>query len=965
MRLDRRVLIEAALAAGLCRALPEWSGPASAHAAIDSTADDGYELWLRYRPVDDADLLEQYRAAMVACVNHAAMPIASSIASELERACRGMLGTAPQPAEAVERDGTILIGTPDRIRDVLDRIGETRVSSLGAEGYLLRTAKVDGHTITIVAATSDRGLLYGMFGLIQLMQMRASIAQIEVVDVPRANLRMMNHWDDLDRTIERGYAGLSIFQFGDLTTTNPRYEDYARMLASVGINGTVINDVNASPAFLDSAMMPGYRAIAEIFRRWGITLYLSANFASPIDLTHGTKSPLVTADPLDPNVAAWWQAKADELYTAVPDFGGFLVKANSEGEPGPLSYKRTHADGANMLAKAVGRHGGIVIWRSFVHRGFQTWSEFEFRTFEPLDGEFADNVVLQTKNGPIDFLMREPVNPLFGAMPRTNQMIELQITQEYTGHATHLCFLPAYWQTVLDFETHYDGDGPTVAQIIDGTADDQPLTGFAGVINVGDDRNWTGSFLAAANTYGFARLAWDHGLAVDQIAREWVTRTFGPDPEVVDALAEMLDRSWEVYESYTSPFGVGYLMRPDGAHFSPDPQGTQHLSHITDSHGSGYDRTLATGTGYTRFYSDYWFDRYEHLDSCPEALLMFMHIVPWDHRLANGKTAIQQIYDRHFAGVEAVESMQRSWDALRGRIDANRHEAIAQQFDRQLLQSKIWRDVLLSYYFDHARLVSTSRPWIQLETGVYPTLVQGGRPNQLPLRLTNATEAALGVRLFLDAAMTGWSGTRVEETIPSRGTAEAIIIITPPIEPYLGPVRFSLEPAAVQGLGIETQMLISTPNAAACTFAFDVGSAPNAVVPGYRALTAGSLWRSGVDFGWVGASPTDDHATGNWDTLQNDFATDRVRRRMRLRIPGGSQRAWVLIGGQGTGTQPVRVSEGAKTLVDSGYLEESAFQWFGFTLDGGKTGREVDLDIAGADGRVWRLAALVLLKPGT
>jgi len=261
-------------------------------------------------------------------------------------------------------------------------------------------------------------------------------------------------------------------------------------------------------------------------------------------------------------------------------------------------------------------------------------------------------------------------------------------------------------------------------------------------------------------------------------------------------------------------------------------------------------------------------------------------------------------------------------------------------------------------------VVSASRPWVQIETGIYPTLVQGGAPNQVPLRLANATGATQAIRLRLDAAMAGWTGTQVEKTIEPRKTAEAIITITPPIEPYLGPVRFSLEPAAVQGLGLETQMMISTPKATACTFAFDVGSAPNAVVSGYRALTAESLWRSGVDYGWVGTPPTDDHATGNWDTLQNDFATDRVRRRLRLRVPEGSQRAWVLIGGQGTGTQPVRVSEGGKTLVDSGYLEESAFQWFGFTLDGEAAGREVDLDIAGADGRVWRLAALVVLKPG-
>ncbi|MGB3306164.1 MAG: alpha-glucuronidase family glycosyl hydrolase [Thermomicrobiales bacterium] len=925
--------------------------------------EDGYELWLRYRPVTEPHLLAQYRAATVFLVQLAKEPMAQSMIDELDRACVGMLDRHVTPVPAMTADGTILIGTPDTSPDIR-KLMASRSVALGEEGFIVTSSTISGHRATIIAANHERGLLYGTFAFIRQMQMRNPIDALDIVDMPRANVRVVNHWDSISRTVERGYAGLSIFDFSNLAAPNPRYLDYARTLASIGINGTVINDVNASPAFLDSGMIPGYVNLADTFRRWGIQLFLSANFAAPMDLTVGDPDPITTADPFDKNVKAWWSRKADEIYRAIPDFGGFLVKANSEGEPGPLTYNRTHAQGANMLARTLKPHGGIVIWRSFVHRGYQGWSEYEYHAFKPLDGKFDENVILQTKNGPIDFMVREPVNPLFGAMPRTNQMIELQITQEYTGHDVHLCYLPTYWAMVLGFETHYSGAGPTVADVVDGTADNQHLTGFAGVINFGDDRNWTGSYLAAANTHGFGRLAWDHTLSPEDIATEWVMLTFGTDATLVSAVVPMLLGSWRTYERYTSPFGIGYLMRPYGSHYLPDPRGTQHLSHYTDAHGSGYDRTLATGSGYTRLYSDYWFHRYEHLDSCPEELMMFMHIVPWEHRLSNGNTTIQQVYDDHFAGVENVIAMQQSWKTVQGLVDRQRFKAISQQFDRQLLESRIWRDVLVSFYFDNARTVSIRQPWLQLEMAEGPTLLAGGAPNAITFRLTNATAQSQQVEVAIDSSHTGWSSTRVRKALAARETEQAAISVTPPLEPYLGPMVFSIDPTGLTTLGFDTQTVIVTPVATACTFAFDAGSKPTRAVPGYTALTEADTWSATSAYGWVGTPPHDTALASNWDLLQDYCASNNAPCTLRLRIPAGRQRAWVLVGGQGTGTQPVQVTLGSTKLVETGYLDESTFQWFAFTLDGGAQGATVDLTVSGADGRYWRLGALVVLKPG-
>ncbi len=972
MRIDRRSFLQSVLGACAVIAAPSQKVGASTATPLASPVavpgslpdEDGYDLWLRYRPVADTKLLANYRSATAQIVQLAADPIAQSITAELDRACKGMLNQSPIPSKSVTADGTILIGSPKNSKSIRDAVDASRLSSLGNEGFVLKTHSIDGHATIIVAANSDRGLLYGTFALIKQMQLRNPIDSLDVTDAPQANIRLVNHWDDLDRTVARGYAGLSIFHFSDLTVPNPRYEDYARILASLGINGSVINDVNATPEFLDSKMIPGYASLAEIFRNWGIQLFLSVNFASPIQLTANDPSPITTADPLDKHVQDWWAKKVDEIYTAVPDFGGFLVKANSEGDPGPLTYNRTHAEGANMLAAPLKPHNGILMWRSFVHKGFKGWAKYEYDTFQPLDGKFDSNVIVQTKNGPIDFQAQEPVNPLLGAMPKTNQMIELQATQEYTGHATHLCYLPTYWSRILGFETHYSGTGPTVAEIVDGTADKQSMTGFAGVINLGDDRNWTGSYLAAANTSGFGRLAWNHSLDTTDIAKEWTALSFGPDEQVISTLSSILGSSWDTFVDYTSPFGTGYLVRPTGPHFSPDPNATLHLSHHTDSHGSGYDRTLATGSGFTRLYSDYWFDQYEHLDSCPEDLLMFMHIVPWEHKLANGQTTIQQMYIEYFTGVDDVRAMRAAWQTLDGRIDQQRFWSISRQFDQQVFQSRLWRDVMVSFYFDYARTVSTNNPWVQLESKGDLALLFGGSANDVSFLLTNATGQAQTLSVAIDPSLKGWTSNTVKKELKSTESKDGGFSITPPLDPYLGPVRFSCDPATLTRIGFETQAVVVTPDAKQCSFSLDIGSKPDSVVSGYTSMTSADIWSSSSKAGWVGKPPLDVWRGKHWGPLQNHFATGGAPHTLRLQVPAGSQRAWALIGGEGSGTQPVQISSGSEKLVETLYLPEGQFQWAGFTLDGGKGGKTVDLTIEGSDGRQWRLGALVVLKPG-
>ncbi|HCB75327.1 MAG TPA: alpha-glucuronidase, partial [Sphingomonas bacterium] len=554
----------------------------------------------------------------------------------------------------------------------------------------------------VIAGNRPVGALYGAFHFLRLAQQGALPARLDVAERPRVKLRLLNHWDNLDRTVERGYSGQSIWDWWKLpTASDPRYVDYARANASLGINGAVLNNVNAKPDSLTPDWIAKAAKVADVLRPYGIRVYLSARWSAPVELKQAK-----TADPLDPAVAAWWRAKADEIYRAIPDFGGFLVKANSEGQPGPQDYKRTHVDGANMLAAAVKPHGGIVMWRAFVYsdvdpddRAKQAYDEFK-----PLDSRFADNVIVQVKNGPIDFQPREPFHPLFGAMPKTPLMLEVQITKEYLGFATHLAYLAPMWSEVLEADTYAKGRGSTVAKVIDGSLEGHRLTGMAGVANIGSDRNWSGSIFDQANWYAFGRLAWNPDLTPQAIAGEWARQTFTPDPAFVTPVTAMMMGSRQAVVDYMTPMGLAHLMAT-GHHYGPGPwvgdlarpEWNPTYYHRADKAGIGFDRTR-TGSNAVAQYAAPVAKRFADRRTVGDDFLLWFHHIPWDARQASGRTLWAELVSRYDRGVASVEGMQRQWAVLAPMIDAERAGQIASFLVIQKEEAIWWRDASLAYF---------------------------------------------------------------------------------------------------------------------------------------------------------------------------------------------------------------------------------------------------------------------------
>ena len=480
-------------------------------------ADDGYRLWLRYDPLSKV-AIDTISPKVTSIVLNGNSPTFDAIRTELINGYMGLLGTAPTIATRIEGDGAVVVGTPLNSSIIADLHWNTQLADLGPEGFRIRSVRVGSHSIIAIASIGETGALYGTFYFLRLMQTQQPLENLNVVQKPRLRLRVLNHWDNLDGSIERGYAGHSLWDWSALPEkVDPRLRDYARANASIGINGSVLNNVNANAQILTPDYLKKVARIADVFRPYGLRVFLAARFSAPMEL-----GGLKTADPLDLGVAAWWKEKADEIYLLIPDFGGFVVKANSEGQPGPRTYNRTHADGANMLAAAVASHGGVVMWRAFVYDmkpGYDR-AGAAYENLQPFDGKFAANVLLQVKNGPIDFQPREPFHPLFGAMPKTQVMPELQITQEYLGFSNHLVFLAQMWREFLNSDTYAKGRGSLVSKVIDGTLYGRPLTGMVGVANTGSDRNWTGHHFLQANWYAFGRLAWDPDLPSRTIARE-------------------------------------------------------------------------------------------------------------------------------------------------------------------------------------------------------------------------------------------------------------------------------------------------------------------------------------------------------------------------------------------------------------------------------------------------------------
>lgn len=575
-------------------------------------------------------------------------------------------------------------------------------TALGTEGYRIGETE---HGYKIESA-SPAGYLYGMYGLHRLLTTQNE-AGFPYESVPDQSIRMIDHWDNFDGSIERGYAGESIFY--DHNTFRGDMElirQYARLLASVGINAVLINNVNVhrpETFFVTGEALAEIRKISDVLAAYGIKTYLSVNFAAPI-----TVGRLKSADPLEPEVASWWEETVKRIYEEIPDFAGFVVKADSEGEPGPFTYGRNHDDGANMLARAAGPYGGVIIWRCFVYDCSQDWWNREadraraaYDIFEPLDGRFLDNVILQIKNGPIDFQIREPVSPLFGALKKTNQILEFQITQEYTGHQRDICYLVPMWKETMDFDTKH-GKGLTVKEAVRENSPVRGRSGIAGVGNVGMDANWTGSKLAQANLYGFGRLVWNHELSAEAIAEEWVRQSFWLTEEKCGKLAAILTTSRDVYEAYTCPLGVGFMCKP-AVHYGVDIDGYEYdrwgTYHYADRDGVGRDRTVKTGTSYTRQYSDARFSEYEDLSSCPDELLLFFHHVPYTHVLHSGKTVIQHIYDTHFEGVERVREYQAVWESLKDSLDEESYLNMKERLVWQLENAVSWRDQVNTYFY--------------------------------------------------------------------------------------------------------------------------------------------------------------------------------------------------------------------------------------------------------------------------
>jgi alpha-glucuronidase len=667
--------------------------------ALPPPNEDGYKLWLRYVP--PGDRVPAYRRALRQIVVEGASPTASAIRAELTTALASMLGAPLADAASGLGDGALVVGTPDSSASIRALGWQQDLASAGAEGYVIRPARVGNHRVLVVASAGEIGALYGAFHLLRLVQTGAPIDRLNVSERPKVQLRLLNHWDNLDGTVERGYAGRSLWQWQELPgTISPRYRDYARANASIGINGSVVNNVNANAQIMSPDYLAKVAALAEVWRPYGIRVYLSANVAAPIRL-----GGLKTADPLDPGVAAWWKRKVEEIYAVIPDFGGFTVKANSEGQPGPKDYGRSHAEGANVLADAVAPHGGQVIWRAFIYdedvdpdRAKRAYIEFT-----RLDGQFRPNVLVQVKNGAIDFMPREPFHPLFGALEKTPVLAEIQATQEYLGQAKHLVYLGPMWQEFLEADTHAKGKGSTVAKAIEGEIHPYRVTGVASVVNPGLDTNWCGHHFSQSNWYASGRLAWNPALSARQIADEWTRMTFTAEPAAARTITEMMMGSREAFVNYTMPLGLHHLI--GGDHYAPQPENakapradwTAVYYHQASAEGIGFDRTMKGNKAVGQYFPPVR-DMFDNLATCPERFLLWFHRCGWDYRLKSGQTLWEGLCAKYSDGANQAAALQATWQSLSDRIDPQRHKEVADRLAIQVADASKWRDHILQYF---------------------------------------------------------------------------------------------------------------------------------------------------------------------------------------------------------------------------------------------------------------------------
>lgn len=664
-------------------------------------AETGAAGWLRYSRITDSSAARQYQTLPRQIVRTGASPVERNAAAELERGLQSMLGGNFEAGSSLGGGDAFVVGTSGELAGLLPQWKP--LAPLAPEAFAISRVSDHGHSLWVIAAGSPQGELYGVFHLLeQIAQLHPVVPDAES---PSAPIRWVNQWDNFDGSIERGYAGRSIFfENGHVRTDLTRVSEYGRLLASVGLNGCTVNNVNSDLRTLKPEMLRELARIADALRPWGVRMSLSVDLSSPEVVGH-----LATFDPLDPQVAAWWQQKADEIYKLIPDFGGFVVKADSEGRPGPSQYGRTPAQAANVLARALQPHHGIVLYRGFVYNHHLDWHDLKadraragYDNFRALDGKFEPNVVIQIKHGPIDFQVREPVSPLFAALQHTSQAIELQVTQEYTGQQRHMVFLVPMWKIALDTDMRAQNRSTPVKEIVEGKSFHQPLGGFVAVVNVGLDDNWLHHPMAMANLYGYGKLAWNPDLTTDQIIDSWTRLTFGNNPLVVSTIDDLQRKSWHAYEQYTGPLGLGTLTDIIGIHYGPGIESAERNGWgqwiRADQKGIGMDRTVATGTGYIGQYPPELAQGYESLATCPDELLLFMHHVPYDYVLHSGKTVIQHVYDSHYDGAATAASYAPRWQRLHGLIDEERYQRTLALFQYQAGHAIVWRDAVSNWF---------------------------------------------------------------------------------------------------------------------------------------------------------------------------------------------------------------------------------------------------------------------------
>ncbi|MEL1242078.1 alpha-glucuronidase family glycosyl hydrolase [Flavobacterium flavipallidum] len=671
-------------------------------APCNISAQEDYKLWLQYKKIQDNKIASNYQSKIYRIYPLGNSETIQAATKELQQGISGLLDRKIALQQSTNTENMLILGNKSSLNEAILKNIKNEFDIINEEGYIIKSIQLKNKKHLLITGKTDIGVLYGVFNFLKLLQTNQSIENLAITDAPKINVRILNHWDNLNGTIERGYAGSSLWNWHKLPEfIDQRYIDYARANASIGINGTVLNNVNASALILTPQYLEKVEALANTFRPYGIKVYLTARFSAPIEI-----GGLKTADPYDTEVINWWEEKAKEIYLRIPDFGGFLVKANSEGQPGPQNYGRNHVDGANMLADAVAPFGGIVMWRAFVYsehdvndRAKQAYSEFV-----PYDGQFKKNVILQVKNGAIDFQPREPFHPMFGAMPKTPLMMEFQITQEYLGFSSHLVYLPKLFQETLESDTYQKGKGTTVVKIIDGSLNNHKITGIAGVANIGNDINWTGHPFAQANWYGFGRQAWNPYLDSETIAEDWLRMTFSNEENFIKPVKEMMLESREAIVNYMTPLGLHHIM-DTGHHYGPGPwvstlsrpEWNPVYYHKADTKGIGFDRSK-TGSNATAQYAAELAKIFDNTASCPEKDLLWFHHLSWDYKLKNGETLWNGLALKYQEGVNQVEKMQTTWDQMKNYLDETRFKEVQMLLNIQRKEAKWWRDACLLYF---------------------------------------------------------------------------------------------------------------------------------------------------------------------------------------------------------------------------------------------------------------------------